>query len=270
MRSVGRFVGCVAAVMGLLALVVAPAWAIDQPISLIGGDGIHPSDAESFVLNSRVEATLDEKLASGSLEVESKVQEMGIWHYRFRGEVTCMHIEGKRVTVGAFGTVVKFPIGPPPVETPLEGKYADVLTVEFGTFPPYIPGGRAPTDDFAFLEPLYGVPASEPPSCAHASFEDQWPGYGGAFYMSPTITRPRSGRSAAQRGMVLAGTGEPGRALVIHQTGQSSGTYEVTVNPADDHWALQLGGLARGTYEFVADAVDGSTVPSNTVEVFVR
>lgn len=254
-----------------LCATAGAAWAAPEPVSISGEANDRGVSPESFVQETSVTATLDGSVASGALKTEAKVGSDLSGHiYNFDGEVTCVLDRGKRVTIGAFGTVTKSPLMGPPEETTLEGKYAQLLTIEFGEFVNPRQGKPPLTFSYGLLHPDYGVPSASPPSCAHASFKDQMETTGGKpVYISPTITRPRSGRITRSPNVTLGGRAEPNRPLDVYEVGQPPGGGQETTPGPDGRWTLEEQGLALGRHDFVASTVDGSEVPSNAVEVVV-
>jgi len=192
----------------------------------------------------------------------------------FEGTVTCMLNRGKRVRVGALGRVsLEAEFGPEPRRQELPGTYAQVLTVEFGEFAnPFEAHGRPLTESFGTLGELHEVlPSEGPPICSQGSFAHQNTAapFDGVIYISPSITTPRDGHISKTGAVTLAGTGEPNHVVKVYEVGHEASATETTAS-ATGSWSLALSGLSVGKHSFTASAVDGSTIPTNTVEIVVK
>lgn len=115
----------------LLVGVAAPAAsASTQTLKASGSDGRTP---DSVFNTFEVAATSTEGVASGTLRTSGKVSgDVGGTFVTFKGEVTCMHVDGNKVIVGAVGSDSTAGFGPP---TPLPGEYGQLLSIELGEFP---------------------------------------------------------------------------------------------------------------------------------------
>jgi hypothetical protein len=146
-----------------------------------GNNGGRPSpDSETRFVS--VHATLSRGVAHGTLETGGNLDGSGGPFYEFAGHVTCMKVFDKKhkVTVGAHGTV-SF------AGTVLPGKYAQILTVEFGTFESLEPEGETITYTDSFGASEKGVKSSKPPTCSGASFSEQYlPRRGGIIQLTTT------------------------------------------------------------------------------------
>jgi len=163
------------AAMGWAGASVALASPTTYTLSGSGGNG-GPFSPDSNTIDASVDASLTRHVAAGSLETSGRPgggPEGTV--YVFNGSVTCMLVEkrGERVIVGAFGTVE---VEPPLFEKrhKLPGKYAQVLTVEFGEFTDPEEPTRLLTDSFGVLGTHEeGLKSTEPPTCRGAKFTHQ-------------------------------------------------------------------------------------------------
>jgi hypothetical protein len=163
---------------GVLALAGAgTALAAPTTYTLSGeGSDSFAFDPDSFTLGVTVDASLTKKVASGKLETHSRP--MGgpeNNEFEFSGSVSCMKIEkkGTRVVVGAYGTVFEDTVVQPESHK-LTGKYAQVLTVEFGNFKDPDEPTQTVTDSFGVVgENLDGIKSTEAPNCKKANFTHQ-------------------------------------------------------------------------------------------------
>ena len=261
----------VAAAISSLAMIGWSGAALASPptvtLSGNGGNGHSPdsNDADAYV-----SATLSKRIASGSLDTFGRDERVLYRWFHFTGTVTCMDVDGKHVTVGAFGTTRLEGGGQP--EEQLPGTYAQVLTVEFGEIEE--PGHEFPvfrSYSFGMLgEANQGVQSNAPPNCnKHYSFAHQIVPTFGVIHISPSITWPRDGHISRRGNLRLCGTGEPNRAIKVYEVGHEATGTEVTAD-ARGKWSLTLTGVSKGTHVFTASAVNGSEVPANTVEVIVK
>lgn len=170
----------------VLVFAGAPAaFAASRTVTVTGGgeDGFTP---DSVTTSVSVDAMLSHGIASGHLTTVGERGGLPPQNDRFDGNVTCMVIHGKQVTVGAFGTArVNHENGRPP--TPLPGTYAQVLTVEFGRFTsPDLESSPTYSDSFGVLGAHHiGLLSKTPPNCAAmGSFTHQLlPTFGGVIHM---------------------------------------------------------------------------------------
>ena len=108
------------------------------PTVTLSGEGRNGSSPDSITASADVNATLSGGLASGTLNTSGRAGGFHETWVAFNGNVTCMVVEGKQVTVGALGTASRGPVAGPGA-TKLPGSYAQLLTVEFGEFKdPYL------------------------------------------------------------------------------------------------------------------------------------
>ena len=128
-----------------------------------------------------------------------------------------MVVDGKRVTVGAFGTAEKLE---GPTVTAIPGTYAQVLTVEFGRFAQT--GFEEPkpplTFSFGMLgEHNVGLMSETPPNCATmGAFSHQLlPSGGGEMWLSPSITSPVDGSVNHTGAIKFSGAAEPGATIAV-------------------------------------------------------
>jgi hypothetical protein len=160
----------------------APAANAKTTLSGYGADGLSP---DSTCDTMRVSVTRTKGVLDGTLETIGNIAcgGPGDDNNRFVGTVTCMKIHHERVTVGAFGTAENEYFG---TKTKLHGKYAQVLTIEFGSFPSLMEGGEPYTFSFGMVgEHDEGLKSSSPSSCKHASFSDQHlPSNGGTMSLT--------------------------------------------------------------------------------------
>src|ERR1700683_4188686 len=96
--------GVVLLTLAALGFGGAPAALASPPTVTLSGEGRDGYSPDSTNASAGVNATLSGGLASGSLETGGKVGDFGGTWFAFRGNVTCMVVEGNQVTVGAFGT----------------------------------------------------------------------------------------------------------------------------------------------------------------------
>jgi hypothetical protein len=277
LRGVGAavFVALVLAMIATVAFAASSLASPPTPTVTVSGSVTDARSPDSDDHNASVSATLSNGIASGSLQTSFRLNTSRSFsrYVHFAGNVTCMDIDGNRVTVGAFGTDEISGLFQEP-EEPFElppGTYAQVLTVEFGEFPLI---GTFPqrfvTDSFGMLgEHGEGLPSDTPPNCNRRySFANQILPFRGAIHISPSITSPKDGYVSHTGTVKLSGTGEPNRAITVYEVGHQASGTEVVAN-AKGKWSLTLSGLAVGTHVFTASAVNGSAIPANTVEVKV-
>jgi hypothetical protein len=273
---------CTLAVIGWSGASTALASAPTVTLSGTDNDGRSPDSTDHIAV---VSATLSKGVASGSLSTHLKATPGRSFSpfVVFEGNVTCMDVDGKRVTVGAFGTdrlSGHFSEAEKEFQVP-PGTYAQVLTVEFGTFPLYhtVPE-RFATNSFGVLgEHGEGLRSDTPPNCnKRYSFASQIlpfiyasepSGVERLIHISPSITSPKDGHVSHRGTVKLSGTGEPNRAITVYEVGYKTNGTEVTAD-ARGKWSLTLSGLSVGTHVFTASAVNGSEIPANTVEVIVK
>ena len=263
-----------AAVCSLAMIGWSGAALASPPTVTLSGNGGNGHSPDSNDANAYVSATLSKRIASGSLDTFGRDERVAYRWFHFTGSVTCMDVDGKHVTVGAFGTTRLEGGGRP--EEQLPGTYAQVLTVEFGEFIESAPPGWPPqfpnqTYTFGMLgEANQGVQGNVPPNCNKKySFAHQiWPSFG-VIHISPSITSPKDGHISRRGNLRLSGTGEPNRTIKVYEVGREASGTEVTAD-ARGKWSLTLTGVSKGTHVFTAAAVNGSEVPANTVEVIVK
>jgi hypothetical protein len=273
-RRLARLTGIAACMLAVIGWVgVSQALASPPTVTLSGSATDGQISPNSDRIDASVNATLSNGVASGSLNTRGRVgDEFESTWYEFTGNVTCMIVHGKRVTVGAFGmvTAVTQGFGPPEISH-LPGDYAQVFTVEFGEFKNLAEEFGAPlSDTYGMLgEHEDGLQSKTAPSCRKASFaHEALPTEKSVIHLSPSITSPRDGHVSHDGIVKLSGTGEPNRVIEVYEVGREASTTEVTAN-ADGRWSLTLGGLSPGMHLFTASAVNGSAIPANTVEVEV-
>ncbi len=256
-------------VCALACCVASPALASAPTVTISGSarDGYSP-DSVSAVAS--VDATLSKGVATGTLETLGRLGS-GVFR-EFNGSVTCMVVEGARVTIGALGKDREEPTEGPSKALP--GEFAQLLTVEFGEYTD--PGQEhSPTYTDAFGNMLgehdEGVESSEAPDCGEAGAlsPGYLPTFGGVIHLSPSIASPEDGAVSESGTVTLSGTAEPSSSIWVYEEGEEpeEGTL-VSVN-AEGAWSLTLEGLAIGEHVFSAKAKSGSAVVSNTVEVEV-
>jgi len=244
----------------------APALASTVTISGTAKAGTTPDSNDA---NASVNATLSGGVASGSLSTYGNEGGFLAPGGTFEGKVTCMVVSGARVTVGAFGIATRE--APGGSEETLPGKYAQLLTVEFGSFPNTVVEGGSPfPDSFGGLGPRFeGVSASAAPKCSKGSFKDQHlPTGGGVIDLSPVISTPKSGHVSHGK-VTLTGTGQADQGIELLETADvhpiESG--DETTASSKGKWSISLSGLAPGTYDFAVS--DGAPTHSNVVEIKV-
>jgi hypothetical protein len=248
------------------------ALASPPTITLRGaGSDEPPGDPDGDRDNVSVSATFSNGIATGTMRTEGRRKEgpPGLFNY-FEGNVTCMVVQGNRVVVGALGEAfeqeeqnfARFAQKP--------GTYAQVLTVEFGTFMGF-EGVATDSWDAQFGTFDEGTPAATPPDCGVAfPWTSQKVGkVTDAIHLSPEITSPTDGSVISSHAVTLSGIAEPNAALEVYEVGQSSSGQFVTV-PADGAWSTMFTGVPDGMHIFTAAAIEGSTVPANTVQVNVE
>jgi hypothetical protein len=258
----------VLAMLTAVSLLVLPssASAASPPSVTLSGNLNQDWTADSGgVAKVEVNATTTGGQASGSLYTSGAVESHfeGPW-YHFFGEVTCMVVSGNRVTVGAFGNVTyEDNTGP----TELPGTYANILTVEYGSYEE--PGYSPPpfTARFHILgKENRGYESATPPDCASASFENLSLSWGREAYLSPEISSPSDGTTVSGDSVTLSGIAQPDTELAVYEVGAASSGTVLKVGD-DGAWSTTLKGLAPGAHVFTAGAIAGSKVASNTVEV---
>jgi hypothetical protein len=119
------------ALASLLVGVAAPAAsASTTTLATAGSDGRTP---DSVFNTFTVAATSTEGVVSGTLSTSGKVSgDVGGTFVTFKGDVTCMYVDGDKVVVGAVGSDSTAGFGPP---SPLPGEYGQLLSIELGEFP---------------------------------------------------------------------------------------------------------------------------------------
>jgi Glycine rich protein len=237
------------------------------------GDGGSPdSDSHQF----SADATLQGGVASGTLSTAGKSGDFeGTWTY-FSGSVTCMEVKGAKLKIGALGKASEErPAGPPNfgIElVALPGTYAQVLTVEF-LAPPFFEGpfGAIETFRFGALGTHWaGLPSETAPNCKTlGSFR----GLAAASYfqdasLSPSIAAPKSGVKSHTGAIKFKGNGEPNSTIELYENGHREAGVTVAVN-AKGKWATTVSDAPTGEDWYVAQPVQASVAPSNTVEVHV-
>jgi hypothetical protein len=267
-------VGLIAAIGVLSGVGGASALASPPSVTLAGFATQTHGTPTSNLIDASIHATLSDGIATGTLATGGKVGDSlsGTW-YNFKGDVTCMVMHGKRVTVGAFGEASVFHKSGGPEES-LPGHYRQVFTVEWGEFVntefeerPVFP------DTYGLLgKHQQGVRSNVPPSCNAASFAHQRvPTPGSWMEISPSITSPKDGY-VSLGSVTLSGTAEPKGAITVYEVGHEASGTEITAN-AKGKWSLTLEGLSLGTHVFSAEAVkeriEPELPPANTVEVKV-
>jgi len=242
-----------------------PAAPVSPPTVTLSGRASNGRSPDSDLNNAIVNATLSEGIASGTLRTAEPFGPISGEGREFEGTVTCMHVDGARVTVGAVGTA-SFR------GTPQAGSYIQLLTVEFGEFPNDIEEDGAPfTFTYGDELGIEGMPSKGRPKCRDALFSDQMvdPHFNdGAIFLSPSIKSPKSGDISFDGAVKLSGTGQADSTIEVYEVGHEATGTEVAVS-ATGTWSLKLAGLRIGARIFQASAVDGSEVPSNIVEIAV-
>ena len=269
------------ATLGVLALAAtvgigADSVALASPPTVTLSGYAHTGESpDGNTAHVTVNAVLSAGVATGTLSSEGKIEDPERW-YRFRGAVTCMVVAGPRVTVGAFGTTWIPPMYGNGWHEEERPGYSQVLTVEFGEFESQFEEYKLVTFMYGLL-PGYpsfdGLETFAPPSCQDASFDDLLQPtnnvFGGesSMHISPSITAPTDGH--VSHGTVkLSGTAEPDHQLLVYEFGHESAGTDIQVS-AKGKWSATLTGLLVGTHVFQALTVNGSEIPSNTVEVNV-
>jgi hypothetical protein len=166
-----RPVGLCACLALVLCVSAAGASTANAKVTL-SGYGVDGDSPDSTCDQMSVSAVRAKHVLAGTLETigDVKCGSPGDFHI-FAGSVTCMKINHDRVTVGAFGTAEDEYFG---TKTKLPGTYAQLLTIEFGSFPNAMGGAEPYTFSFGMLGPAdEGIESSSPPSCKHASFSKQ-------------------------------------------------------------------------------------------------
>jgi hypothetical protein len=268
--SRSRLLAVCAVVCGLMCLCASPALA-SPPSVTINGSGMNGESPDSTHDHASVNATLSaEGVATGTLETSGRTGDvLGTWH-KFSGSVTCMVVEGPRVTIGALGGDWIVPSEGPPKAVP--GEFAQLLTVEFGKYvdhskeipPTYtdIYGGMLGTHD-------EGVESSIAPDCETAEPSVFYlPTYSGVFHLSPSITSPEDGSKIESSTVTHKGTAEPNVTIDVYEVGKEAEATPVTAN-AEGEWSLTVEELPLGVHVFSAIAESGSKVPANEVEIEV-
>ena len=207
--------------------------------------------------------------AYGSLWTEGRHIEHGPPRHWFKGHVTCIAINGPRVTVGALGHSWRW-LGPGFYDEELSGSYIQLLTVEFGEFK-YELDRRITSLTFGGLGDGGGVPALGAPNCGGASFAEQelnlegWEVEHETITLSPTIN-PLPAGYVSKGSVTLSGTGEADQSVTVYEVGDEAGGVTVPANSQGD-WAATLSGLAPGRHVFTA--ADRSNVTATPVTVDV-
>jgi hypothetical protein len=269
-----RLISAAVALVALGAFLGAGSAAAEAPSVTVAGNATNAANTPgSDTIDASLHATLADGQASG--EVRSEGREGGAidgtWK-RFEGDVTCVLLRGKRVTVGAFGVVVSEPLDGFEAPTQLPGQYAQLFTVEFGLFANHIEVGGPPySDSYGLLGPnREGVPADAPPSCEKASFAHQLePTSESVIQISPAITAPVDGRMLRPGLVRIAGSAEPDGRVAVTDADTPGLEVQAPVK-VNGRWIVELERLAPGPHAFTAHELGASTVPSNTVEVSVR
>ena len=251
--------------------VTADTAAASAPSVTLAGSALVGITPDSFGDSTiAVDATVVKGKASGTLETGGRSGGVGdTSHYEFSGKVTCMLQRNNITVIGAFGTVVyHHEVGPINTETLLPGTYQQIAVVE--AIEPHEEGG--PGGNFAVRhtfgslgEHHEGLPSAHGPKCpAFGGIELLLPGPGDSMYQSPSITSPKDGYKSPSATVKLNGTGEAFTSIKVYEVGHKSKATTVPVG-SSGKWSLTLAGLAAGSHEYVAVAVAGSAVQSNTV-----
>jgi hypothetical protein len=242
-----------------------------SPTITLSGEAVAGTEDPHFLHGATVDATLSNGVATGTLKTSGVIEEEGRRN-AFEGEVTCMVAQGNRVVVGALGRAYELELPPftGPVQLPVP--YAQILTVEFGHF------GQLPHEPASFTFAAQfgdrdeGEPSDTPPNCnapyswgsQHSPTETPH-----GIHLSPAITSPTDGSGITGHTVTLSGIAEPNGILAVYEVAQSSGGHLVTTD-ADGAWSTTFTGVPYGTHAYTAAAIDGSTVPANTVQVNVE
>jgi hypothetical protein len=255
------------AVVGWSSTPVAVASPPTVTLSGQGSDGFSPDSQTHTVI---VNATSTNGVTTGTLFTQGRTGNAAVFNH-FEGNVTCMVVDGNRVVVGALGVATEEIFGSI-VQKP--GKYAQVLTVEFGSFPE---AGKIYTDswDAQFGEFAEGTAQATPPNCGDSySWTSQKLGtypfaLVNVIHLSPAITSPSDGFTSRTGDVTISGTGEPNTMVRLYEVGKEANAEELFVN-AGGTWSIKFTGISDGIHFVTASAVNGSTVPANTVEIDVE
>jgi hypothetical protein len=267
---------------GALILVFAAgsggaALASPRPVTLNGSldTGESPDSDNGSIVS--IDATLADGLASGTLTTDGRTGILGnVSHNEFTGHVTCMLVKGKRIIIGAIGNATRheeeevFPFKE--TITPFPGTYMQVAVIESTDYKiDTVSGAVTVRHNYQSLgEHHEGIPSSTAPDCRKwRSLKATTPAdLGDSLLQPPAITRPVNGATTPSGRVKFAGTGEPRTSIELYEVGRESEAHEVAVN-VHGKWKATIHGLSPGSHEFTAIAVEGSTVPANTVSFSV-
>jgi hypothetical protein len=269
-----------AAVVLSLGIATGPAsaaFASHGPITLDGSlvTGESPDSEGASVIS--LDATLANGVASGTLTTDGRTGGPGnVSHNEFSGKVTCMIAKGKRVVIGALGKATSHEEEPfPPFRetiTQFPGTYMQVAVIESTDYKLGTAEGEVTVrHNYQSLgEHHEGIASSVAPSCkSWRSLQAVTPAdLGDTLLKPPAITRPTNDSTSPTGKVKFAGTGEPDSSIELYEVGHEGEAHEVAVN-AHGKWKATVSGLAAGSHEFTAIAVEGSTTPSNTVRITI-
>jgi hypothetical protein len=246
----------------------ATALASAPSVTLSGEAGDESTPASKRDRVTSVQATLNGSTPAGTLHTEGSFTGGTGPYSGFDGQVSCVVLAGKRVTVGAFGEAWQVAEGSEE-HKPLPGSYAQLLTVEFAKVRVSGPFGETTVSESfkALGTEDQGVSALSPPDCHSGSFEGLHPDANGALYLSPSISSPLDGAVDDTGSVTLSGTAEPGAVVAIYEPAGSAAAATVVNADLDGGWTATLSPLAIGVHVFSAFVLPGSTIPSNTVEI---
>jgi hypothetical protein len=263
--------------MFLAAGPAGTALASHGPVTLDGSLNTGETPDSDFASVISIDATLANGVASGTLTTDGRTGGIeNLSHNEFTGDVTCMIAKGKRVIVGAFGKATlheEEPVFPfKETITPFPGTYMQVAVIESTDYTEGTPGGEVTVrHKFQSLgEHHEGIASSTAPDCkSWRSLEAVTPAnFGDTLLQPPAITRPVNGSTSPTGKVKFAGTGESNSSIELYEVGHESEAHEVGVN-AHGKWKTTIAGLAAGSHEFTAIAVEGSETPAKVVSFTV-
>jgi hypothetical protein len=256
-----------------LALGAGGGSALASPPSLtLSGEAFSGITPDSFGFSTiAVSATKTGSVVGGTLETGGRTGGVDdTSHYEFTGTVNCMLMSKGHMIVGAFGTVAFVEeVGATKNIIPQPGTYMQVAEIQFVNYKEFGPGGEFTVrHEFGSLgEHHQGELSTVKPKCpAWTSLTaSSGPVQDDSLALSPSITTPKDGFVSASGTVKFAGQGEPGTVVALYPVGKPTKAVDVTVNSLG-RWSVTVGGLTVGSHEYVAQAVGGSTVLSNTVK----
>jgi poly(3-hydroxybutyrate) depolymerase len=265
----------------VLFLALTPTALASSPTITVSGSGCN--GAVHCLESAGVDATLSNGVATGSLSTWGLVPNTAYDWEHFEGSVTCMSVKGRTVTVGAVGRAFAQE-GP---ESELPGLYEQVLSIEFGHFGeqygPFVNPGEEITSRFRGFgqnDKGFEISAGTTPNCdtmgefnemwnSNLEFNEMWNSNQAYIDMSPEITSPVDGTVVTGHSVTLSGVGQAETLLAVYEVGQSR-TGNVVEVGSNGTWATTFTSVPAGTHIYTASAVQGSTVPANTVQVNVE